>query len=224
MRRRPYAVVLFDEVEKAHPDVFNVLLQVLDDGRVTDAQGRVVNFKNVVVIMTSNIGSASILEMAAGGESPAGREAMRAAVTAQVRGHFRPEFVNRVDEFIVFDALGRRQLESIVRLQAARVQARLAAKKMRMELTDEAVEYLAERGYDPAFGARPVKRVVQQELETALAKGILRGDFGEDDVVAVRAPGGAAAAGLVLERAGGGAAGDGAGVVEERPNPAELLP
>ncbi len=141
-----------------------------------------------------------------------------------MRGHFRPEFVNRVDEFIVFDALGRTQLESIVRLQADRVQARLRAKKMRMELTDEAVEYLAERGYDPAFGARPVKRVVQQELETALAKGILRGDFGEDDVVAVRAPGGAAAAGLVLERAGGGAAGDGAGVVEERPNPAELLP
>jgi ATP-dependent Clp protease ATP-binding subunit ClpB len=200
-------------------------VQILDDGRVTDSQGRVVNFKNAVIIMTSNIGSASILEAM---ETDPGT--VRERVTQQVRAHFRPEFINRIDEFIIFQGLQRAQLKAIVGLQAARVGARLAEKKMRMELTDEAVEYLAERGYDPAFGARPVKRVVQQELETALAKGILRGDFAEEDTVVVGAPGGAAAAGLVLRRAGAageGAGGDGdgaGGVVESHPNPAEITP
>ncbi|KAI3436059.1 hypothetical protein D9Q98_002118 [Chlorella vulgaris] len=214
VRRRPYAVILFDEVEKAHADVFNILLQILDDGRVTDSQGRMVNFKNAVIILTSNIGSATILESMSHGDF----ETMKAQVTAQVRTAFRPEFVNRIDEFIVFQGLQRDQIKSIVLLQAKRVEKRLADKKMRMELADSAVEYLATRGYDPAFGARPVKRVVQQELETALAKGILRGEFAEEDTVVVEAPGGASATHLVVYRKGAG----GNGEVVQGSNPAEL--
>lgn len=196
VRRRPYAVILFDEVEKAHGDVFNVLLQILDDGRVTDSQGRVVNFKNAVIILTSNIGSATILESMDRGDF----EGMKNQVTQQVRLHFRPEFINRIDEFIVFQGLRRDQIKSIVLLQAKRVEKRLAEKKIKMDLRDSAVEYLATRGFDPAFGARPVKRVVQQELETALAKGILRGDFAEEDTVVVEAPGAAQATGLTVYR------------------------
>ncbi|KAK2079455.1 Chaperone protein ClpB1 [Prototheca wickerhamii] len=180
VRRRPYAVVLFDEVEKAHGDVFNVLLQILDDGRVTDSQGRTINFKNTVIIMTSNIGSATILEAM---ERHASARDIKAKVTNQVRLHFRPEFINRIDEFIVFHGLQREQLRDIVRLQVDRVGRRLEEKKMRLVLETSALDYLVDKGYDPAFGARPVKRVVQQELETALAKGILRGDFVEDDTV-----------------------------------------
>ncbi|EFN53397.1 hypothetical protein CHLNCDRAFT_137194 [Chlorella variabilis] len=213
VRRRPYAVILFDEVEKAHGDVFNILLQILDDGRVTDAQGRVVNFKNAVIILTSNIGSATILESMSHGDF----ESMKNQVTQQVRMHFRPEFINRIDEFIVFQGLRREQIKSIVQLQARRVEKRLAEKKMRMELQESAVEYLATRGYDPAFGARPVKRVVQQELETALAKGILRGDFAEEDTVVVEAPGGASATHLVVRCKGGSGA-----EVDQGANPAEL--
>jgi ATP-dependent Clp protease ATP-binding subunit ClpB len=216
VRRRPYAVILFDEVEKAHGDVFNVLLQILDDGRVTDAQGRTVNFKNAVIILTSNIGSASILEAMETDPS-----LVRERVTSQVRAHFRPEFINRIDEFIIFQGLQKEEIKRIVRLQADRVAKRLAERKMSMELRDSAVDYLAERGYDPAFGARPVKRVVQQELETAMAKGILRGQFGDGDAVVVEAPGGAGAAGLVLSRRGDNGAGP---KVEERPNPAEITP
>ena len=186
VRRRPYSVILFDEVEKAHADVFNVLLQILDDGRVTDAQGRTVNFKNCVIILTSNIGSPFILEAleSDGGISPA---QLKEKVTAQVRGFFRPEFINRIDEFIIFQGLMKEQIKNIVRLQAVRVEKRLAEKKIKMQLEESAVDVLANKGYEPAFGARPVKRVVQQELETALAKGILRGDFGEDDTVVVSA-------------------------------------
>ena len=192
------------------------MVQILDDGRVTDSQGRVVNFKNAVIIMTSNIGSASILEAM---ETDPGT--VKERVTSQVRMHFRPEFINRIDEFIIFQGLQKAQLKSIVALQARRVEERLAAKKMHMELTDDAMDYLAERGYDPAFGARPVKRVVQQELETALAKGILRGDFADEDTVVVEAPGGAAAAGLVLRRKGDNGAGR---AVESHPNPVEITP
>ncbi|KAL4458733.1 hypothetical protein ABPG75_013598 [Micractinium tetrahymenae] len=213
VRRRPYAVILFDEVEKAHGDVFNILLQILDDGRVTDAQGRVVNFKNTVIILTSNIGSATILESMASGDF----DAMKNQVTQQVRMHFRPEFINRIDEFIVFQGLRREQIKNIVTLQAKRVEKRLAEKKMKMEMDNSAVEYLAQRGCDPAFGARPVKRVVQQELETALAKGILRGDFAEEDTVVVTAPGGAKATGLFVYRKG-----DKSHEVEQGANAAEL--
>eukprot|EP00889_Picochlorum_renovo_P008278 jgi/Picre1/35308/NNA_002770.t1 len=214
VRRRPYAVILFDEIEKAHGDVFNILLQILDDGRVTDSQGRVVNFKNAVIILTSNIGSASILEA-----METNPDTVKERVTDQVRMHFRPEFINRIDEFIIFQGLKKEQIKNIVRLQANRVQERLNEKKMTMTIEDSAMDYLAERGYDPAFGARPVKRVVQQELETALAKGILRGDFGEGDAVRVSAEGGADASCLVISRVG-----DESKRVEEYPNTAEIAP
>jgi ATP-dependent Clp protease ATP-binding subunit ClpB len=209
-------VILFDEVEKAHGDVFNVLLQILDDGRVTDSQGRTVNFKNCVIILTSNIGSASILEAMETDPST-----VKERVTSQVRMHFRPEFINRIDEFIIFQGLKKDEIKSIVRLQADRVSKRLAERKMTLQLTDSAVDFLAERGYDPAFGARPVKRVVQQELETALAKGILRGDFGEEDTVVVEAPGGAKATGLVLYCK---ADGENGAVVVQEANAAEITP
>ncbi|KXZ44338.1 hypothetical protein GPECTOR_69g431 [Gonium pectorale] len=189
VRRRPYAVILFDEVEKAHADVFNVLLQILDDGRVTDSQGRVVSFKNSIIILTSNLGSTNILEMASALESndSATRSAIKNLVMAQVRTHFRPEFVNRIDEFIVFDPLRSEQIAQIVRLQAKRVAERLAEKKIGLQLSDSAVRYLASTGYDPVYGARPVKRAVQRELETAIAKALLRGEFVEDDTIVVEA-------------------------------------
>lgn len=181
VRRRPYAVILFDEVEKAHADVFNILLQVLDDGRITDSQGRTVSFKNAIIIMTSNLGSSAILE------GFMDRQGMRDTVMSMVRSHFRPEFVNRIDEFIIFDPLQLGQIKQIVRLQAKRVAERLADKKMRLELDESAVTYLAEKGFDPVFGARPVKRAVQRELETSLAKAMLRGEFQEEDTVVVTA-------------------------------------
>jgi ATP-dependent Clp protease ATP-binding subunit ClpB len=182
VRRRPFAVILFDEVEKAHPDVFNILLQMLDDGRVTDSQGRTVDFKNAIVIMTSNIGSQFILE-AAGDDSR--YESMRSDVMLALRAQFRPEFLNRIDETIVFHSLDKSELREIIGLQVARLEQRLADKKMSLKLSDSAIDFLAEVGYDPTFGARPVKRAIQRELETALAKGILRGEFGEGDVVFV---------------------------------------
>ena len=197
VRRRPYSVVLFDEVEKAHADVFNVLLQILDDGRVTDSQGRVVNFKNTLIILTSNLGSGAILDAL---DRPDMKpEELKDEVMGMVRSHFRPEFVNRIDEFVVFEALKRDQVAAIVRLQVKRVQERLAPKKISLSLEDSAVEYLSAIGYDPVFGARPVKRAVQRELETGLAKALLRGDFGEEDTVVVSAPGGAKATRLVFE-------------------------
>ncbi|EFJ52466.1 hypothetical protein VOLCADRAFT_79064 [Volvox carteri f. nagariensis] len=189
VRRRPYAVILFDEVEKAHADVFNVLLQILDDGRVTDSQGRVVSFKNAIIILTSNLGSANILEMASAleGDDLAAKSAIKNLVMAQVRSHFRPEFVNRIDEFIIFDPLSQEQIASIVRLQARRVAERLAEKKIGLQLTESAVRHLAAVGYDPVYGARPVKRAVQRELETNIAKALLRGEFVEDDTIVVEA-------------------------------------
>ncbi|GMH37305.1 hypothetical protein BSKO_05178 [Bryopsis sp. KO-2023] len=191
VRRRPYAVVLFDEVEKAHADVFNILLQILDDGRVTDSQGRVVSFKNVIIILTSNLGSQTILE-----ESDPQRK--RDVVMGYVRTNFRPEFVNRIDEYIIFDALELDQIKQIVRLQAKRVADRLSDKKIKLELQEGAIDFLAAKGFDPVYGARPVKRAVQRELETTLAKSLLRGEFGEEDTVIVDAHGGAEADGLVL--------------------------
>ncbi|KAG2501027.1 hypothetical protein HYH03_000847 [Edaphochlamys debaryana] len=190
VRRRPYAVILFDEVEKAHADVFNVLLQILDDGRVTDSQGRVVSFKNSIIILTSNLGSANILEMASamdGSDPNSTRNAIKNLVMAQVRTHFRPEFVNRIDEFIIFDPLRFEQIAEIVRQQAKRVATRLADKKIGLTLTDSAVKYLARAGYDPVYGARPVKRAVQRELETAIAKAVLKGEFVEDDTIVAEA-------------------------------------
>ncbi|MEX0271889.1 ATP-dependent chaperone ClpB [Leptolyngbyaceae cyanobacterium UHCC 1019] len=182
IRRRPYAVVLFDEIEKAHPDVFNILLQVLDDGRITDAQGHTVDFKNTIIIMTSNIGSQYILDVAGDDDQ---YEEMRSRVVEAMRSQFRPEFLNRVDEFIIFHGLQKSELRNIVKLQTLRLEQRLADRKMSLKLTDAAIDFIAEVGYDPVYGARPLKRAIQKELETAIAKSILRGDFHNGDTIFV---------------------------------------
>jgi ATP-dependent Clp protease ATP-binding subunit ClpB len=178
VRRRPYQVVLFDEIEKAHPDVFNVLLQILDDGRLTDSQGRTVDFRNVVVIMTSNIGSAFILEQAGGDWSVVEKQ-----VGNLLRQHFKPEFLNRVDDTILFRPLGRDEIGRIVELQLARVRSLLADRKLTLELTPAATRFITEVGYDPAFGARPLKRAIQRHLQNPLALAILEGTFAEGDVI-----------------------------------------
>ena len=182
IRRRPYAVILFDEIEKAHPDVFNVMLQILDDGRVTDAQGRTVDFKNTVIIMTSNIGSQFILDVA--GDNSQYQE-MSGRVMELLRSSFRPEFLNRIDEIIIFHALERSELREIVKIQVQRLEKRLSDKHMTLKLADAALDFLAEVGYDPTFGARPLKRAIQRELETQIAKNILRGKFNDGDTIYV---------------------------------------
>jgi ATP-dependent Clp protease ATP-binding subunit ClpB len=182
VRRRPYSVVLFDEIEKAHPDVFNVFLQILDDGRLTDGQGRTVDFRNTVLIMTSNIGSQHIAEL---GEEE--RETMLARVDDALRSHFKPEFLNRVDETIVFHQLGREETRRIVDIQLARVRNLLAERRIEIELSDAAKDLLAEKGYDPHYGARPLKRVIQRLIQDPLAMRILEGDFPEGSKVSVDA-------------------------------------
>ncbi len=179
IRRRPYTVILFDEIEKAHPDVFNIMLQILDDGRVTDSQGHKVDFKNSVIIMTSNIGSQYILDVTDDYEQMQGRvmEALRAA--------FRPEFLNRIDETIIFHGLQKEQLREIVQLQVLRLEKRLAERKMSLKLADAAINFLADVGYDPVYGARPLKRAIQRELETQIAKSILRSEFNDGDTIFV---------------------------------------
>jgi ATP-dependent Clp protease ATP-binding subunit ClpB len=175
-------VVLFDEIEKAHPDVFNVLLQVLDDGRLTDGQGRVVNFKNTVVIMTSNIASPIIQELTQRGAS---QDAVRARVMEELRGTLRPEFLNRIDEVIVFRPLSREQIGEIVEIQLGRLRKLLQNRKLSLQLTDVARQMLSEEGYDPIYGARPLKRVIQQRLQNPLAFQLLQGRFQEGDTVLV---------------------------------------
>lgn len=176
VRRHPYSVVLFDEVEKAHGDVFNALLQVLDDGRITDGQGRTVDFKNTVIIMTSNIGSQFIMEDLAVEER--NRRVMEA-----LRGHFRPEFINRIDETIIFDRLTDKEITRIVDIQLKRLLKRLDQQKIEMTLTEKAKKFLAKEGYDPAYGARPLKRVIQQQILNPLSVAILDGQFGEGDLI-----------------------------------------
>ncbi len=183
VRRRPYSVVLFDEIEKAHHDVFNVLLQVLDDGRITDGQGRTVDFKNTVIIMTSNIGSAAILDAS-------NAEQREARVMEALRAHFRPEFLNRVDETIIFDRLSDSDLTAIVEVQLQRLEKRLAAQKLTLKLTDAAKRHLAEAGYDPVYGARPLKRAIQRDLLDPLSLEILAGNFREGDVITADEEGG----------------------------------
>ncbi|XP_020996814.1 chaperone protein ClpB3, chloroplastic isoform X2 [Arachis duranensis] len=186
VRRRPYAVILFDEIEKAHADVFNVFLQILDDGRVTDSQGRTVSFTNTVIIMTSNVGSQYIINADDETESKElTYETIKQRVMDAARAVFRPEFMNRVDEYIVFQPLDREQISSIVRLQLERVQQRISDKKMKIKVTDAAIELLGSLGYDPNYGARPVKRVIQQNVENELAKGILRGEFKDEDTILI---------------------------------------
>ncbi|HET6229017.1 MAG TPA: ATP-dependent chaperone ClpB [Longimicrobiaceae bacterium] len=185
VRRRPYSVVLFDEVEKAHPDVFNVLLQILDDGRVTDSQGRTVSFRNTVIIMTSNIGSPLILERSSRMSDPQVAAEVEALVLAELRRHFRPEFLNRVDDVIVFRPLGAEQLTTIVDLQLRRLEKLLAERKLSLHVTDSAKRFIAEEGHDPAYGARPLKRAIQRLVQNPLAIRVLEGAFGEGDTVVV---------------------------------------
>jgi ATP-dependent Clp protease ATP-binding subunit ClpB len=180
VRRKPYCVILLDEVEKAHPDVFNVLLQVLDDGRLTDGQGRTVDFKNTVIVMTSNLGSQLIMQMS--GESS---EAIHDAVWAEVKQHFRPEFLNRIDETVVFHALDLVQIEAIAKIQLDTLRTRLAKLDMMLDVSPEALVEIAKVGFDPVFGARPLKRAIQQRIENPVAKLILEGRFGPKDVVPV---------------------------------------
>jgi ATP-dependent Clp protease ATP-binding subunit ClpB len=183
VRRRPYSIILFDEIEKAHSDVFNIMLQILDDGRVTDSQGRTVDFKNTVIIMTSNIGSQYILELA-GDDSR--YDEMRTKVMELLGQSFRPEFLNRIDDTIIFHSLQKSQLRGIIQIQIQRLINRLADRKIGLEMTEEAIDFVAEVGYDPLYGARPLKRAIQRELETAIAKGILRGDFKEGESIVVK--------------------------------------
>ncbi|MCB1133816.1 MAG: AAA family ATPase, partial [Verrucomicrobiae bacterium] len=176
VRRKPYSVVLFDEIEKAHHDVFNVLLQVLDDGRITDGQGRTVDFRNTVLILTSNIGSQFIL-------NEENAEQREAKVMEALRGHFRPEFLNRVDEIIIFDRLKRDEITTIVDLQLDRVRQRLAKQGLALALTPAAKEFIGNRGYDPVYGARPLKRAIQHLLLDPLSLDVLDGRFQEGDVI-----------------------------------------
>ena len=181
VRRRPYSLLLLDEVEKAHPDVFNILLQVLEDGRLTDGQGRTVDFRNTVVVMTSNLGSHLIQEMA--GED--NYAAMKSAVMDVVGTHFRPEFINRVDESVVFHPLQQSQIRGIAEIQLGALKQRLAERELTLELSDAFMDHLVSAGFDPVYGARPLKRAIQQELENPLAQRILSGEFAPGDVISV---------------------------------------
>ena len=180
VRRKPYSVILLDEVEKAHPDVFNVLLQVLDDGRMTDGQGRTVDFKNTVIVMTSNLGSQMIQSMAGTDYG-----AVKVAVMAEVKTYFRPEFINRIDEVVVFHSLGEEHIRNIARIQMAYLEKRLANMDMQIVVEDSALDELAKAGFDPVFGARPLKRAIQQHIENPLARQILEGRFAAKDVIHV---------------------------------------
>jgi ATP-dependent Clp protease ATP-binding subunit ClpB len=183
VRRRPYSVILLDEVEKAHQDVFNVLLQVLDDGRLTDGQGRTVDFRNTVIIMTSNLGSHAIQQLS----SEKNYSAMKAAVMEAVQEHFRPEFINRIDDIVVFHPLGTAQIRSIVDIQLGFLRKRLQERNMDLALDDSARDLLGEAGFDPVYGARPLKRAIQQQIENSLAEKILQGSFGPGDRIQVSA-------------------------------------
>jgi ATP-dependent Clp protease ATP-binding subunit ClpB len=180
VRRRPYSIVLMDEIEKAHPEVFNILLQILDDGRLTDGHGRTVDFKNTVVIMTSNIGSQWITDL-----REKDYEEMRRRVMEAMRTHFKPEFLNRVDELIIFHGLGIEEIKAIVEIQVKKLEQRLLERRIQLKMTEEAKGWLAKEGFDPAYGARPLKRVIQKEIQDKLALKILEGRFKEGDTIAV---------------------------------------
>jgi ATP-dependent Clp protease ATP-binding subunit ClpB len=183
VRRRPYQVILFDEVEKAHPEVFNVLLQVLDDGVLTDGQGRTVDFKQTLIILTSNLGSQALSQLPEGADA---NDAKRDVMDA-VRSHFRPEFLNRLDEIVIFDRLVREQMDGIVDIQMARLLKRLASRKITLQLDDAARKWLADEGYDPVYGARPLKRVIQKALQDPLAESLLAGEILDGSTVVVTA-------------------------------------
>jgi ATP-dependent Clp protease ATP-binding subunit ClpB len=180
VRRKPYAVILFDEIEKAHPDVFNVLLQILDDGRATDSQGRTVDFKNTIIIMTSNIGSRHLIDGVVGTTIP---ESVRESVLSELRTTFRPEFINRIDETVLFKPLTLEEITQIVDLLLADLNRRLVDKRVSVTLDSKAREWIAERGYDPVFGARPLKRFLQRTIETQLARALISGQVADDSKV-----------------------------------------
>jgi ATP-dependent Clp protease ATP-binding subunit ClpB len=184
VRRKPYSVLLFDEMEKAHPDVFNIMLQLLDDGRVTDSKGTVVNFRNCIVIFTSNVGSQDILDLG-GSSDPDDLAEMKSRVTNAMKEKFKPEFLNRLDEYVIFNSLSKKDLRGIVKLEVKRLEKRLGDREISMHLTESALDYLVEIGFDPVYGARPLKRTIQRELETNVAKSILRGDFTDGDSITV---------------------------------------
>ena len=180
VRRKPYSVILLDEVEKAHPDVFNVLLQALDDGRMTDGQGRTVDFKNTVIVMTSNLGSQMIQEL-----SSDNYQAIKLAVMAEVKNYFRPEFINRIDEVVVFHALDEKNIKAIARIQLGYLESRLTAMDIKLDITDAALAEIATAGFDQAYGARPLKRAIQSQLENPLAKQLLEGRFTAKDTIKI---------------------------------------
>ena len=190
VRRRPYSVILLDEVEKAHPDVFNILLQVLDDGRLTDGQGRTVDFRNTVIVMTSNLGSQMIQELS-DNDTPEGYTKMKAAVMGVVQAHFRPEFINRLDDIVVFHPLDKAQIREIAKIQLRGLEKRLGERGIRLALAEKALDFLGNVGFDPVYGARPLKRAIQQQIENPLAQKILGGDYGQGDTVRVDVEGGA---------------------------------
>jgi ATP-dependent Clp protease ATP-binding subunit ClpB len=182
VRRRPYQVILFDEIEKAHPDVFNVLLQVLDDGRLTDGQGRRVDFKNTLIVLTSNIGSEILAALPDGGNMVRARD----QIMELVRASFRPEFLNRIDEILLFRRLSRSDMRGIVDIQLARLQKLLGDRKILLDIDEKARNWLAETGYDPVYGARPLKRVIQRTVQNPLAEAVLAGRVGDGETVPVR--------------------------------------
>ncbi|MBQ3760232.1 MAG: AAA family ATPase, partial [Synergistaceae bacterium] len=182
VRRRPYSVILFDEIEKAHPDVFNILLQVLDDGRVTDSHGRTVDFKNTVIIMTSNIGSQALIEGMAGGMIPV---STREEVMQTLRENFRPEFLNRVDDIVFFKPLSMDEVKEIVKILISHLQERLADRQIELKFSDDALKFIAEAGYDPVYGARPLKRYITHNVETKLARAMIGGGVKEKTLVNV---------------------------------------
>ncbi|PWM70465.1 MAG: type VI secretion system ATPase TssH, partial [Bacillota bacterium] len=184
VRRKPYSVVLFDEIEKAHPDVFNILLQVLDDGRITDSQGRTVDFKNTIIILTSNLGSNIILEGIVNGEIS---ESAKGEVNKLLKAHFRPEFLNRLDEIVFYKPLAKEEIGSIVDLMLASLEKRLADKQLKLNVTEEAKRFIVENGYDPVYGARPLKRFIQHNVETLIAKHIIANEYLPDTEVKVSA-------------------------------------
>jgi ATP-dependent Clp protease ATP-binding subunit ClpB len=181
IRRKPYSLILLDEIEKAHPDVFNILLQVMDDGRLTDSHGRTVDFRNTVIIMTSNLGSDRIQAMS----DDAGYDTMKSTVMEEVTHYFRPEFINRIDDVVVFHALQQKQINAITGIQINHIRRRLQEQDVTLEISPAAMNFLGKTGFDPVYGARPLKRAIQNELETPIAKALLAGNFGADDTIAV---------------------------------------
>merc|ERR1711933_304274 len=187
VRRKPYSVILFDEMEKAHPDVFNIMLQLLDDGRLTDSKGTVVNFRDTLVVFTSNVGSQDILDLQ--GDSEAQTEIMRDRVMQAMRDKFKPEFLNRIDEHVIFNRLDKPALREIVKLEIRRLEKRLGEREISISVSDAALDFLTDIGFDPIYGARPLKRTIQKELETVVARGILAGEYGDGDGISVDAVG-----------------------------------